>query len=103
VGYNVEKGEFSTYINSGSGAHYACLELDIVYNPKDQKEKEKAWAIEKNVQLKLTNKGIFFPTNTRAMREFIESMTMPKVWKITKEIRDNIQASILGPDKTPII
>ncbi len=102
-GYDVEHGEFSTYINSGSGAHYACLELDVVYDPKVQKERDTALNIMKNVQFRLMNEGIFFSTNMRSVRELVESMVMPKLWKITKEIRENLQATVLAPDKTPTI
>ncbi len=94
---DVEKGNWSTYINSGSGPHYACLEMDMIYDPKSQVEKDKVIKILTDLTLQLMQKGIFFPHNIGVARDFIEQMVMPKVWKLTKEIREAFQATILGP------
>ncbi|MHA1310961.1 MAG: hypothetical protein ACTSWR_08430 [Candidatus Helarchaeota archaeon] len=98
AGYpGVNEGNWSTYINLGSGAHYACLELDMIYDPKSQEEKDKIFEILNNVSLALMKNGIFFPHNLRQTRDIVEQMVMPKIWKLTKEIREAIQATILSP------
>ncbi|MHA1268827.1 MAG: FAD-binding oxidoreductase [Candidatus Helarchaeota archaeon] len=98
AGYpHVDEGNWSTYINSGSGAHYACLELDMIYDPKSQEEKDLILQILSDVTLELMKKGIFFPHNLRLVRDIIEPTVMPKVWKLTKEIREALQATVLSP------
>ena len=98
AGYEgVDEGNWSTYINSGSGAHYACLEFDMIYDPKSQEEKDKIMSILNKVILELYGKGIYFPVNYRILRDQIEQMVMPKLWALTKEIRSAIQATVLGP------
>jgi len=98
AGYpGIDEGNWSTYINSGSGAHYACLEMDIIYDPKSQEEKNRAIQILMNVTTQLTQKGIYFPHNIGLARDLIEQMTVPKIWELTKEIREAFQATVLGP------
>ncbi|MHA1300285.1 MAG: FAD-binding oxidoreductase [Candidatus Helarchaeota archaeon] len=93
----VDEGNWSTYINSGSGVHYACLELDMIYDPKNQEEKDKIFQILHEVTLELMKNGIYFPHNFRPVRDIVEQMMMPQVYKFTKEIREAIQATVLGP------
>jgi len=93
----VEEGNWSTYINSGSGAHYACLELDMIYDPKSQIEKDKIFQILMDVTMELMKNGIYFPHNPRIARDRVEQMVMPKVWALTKEIREAFQATVLAP------
>ena len=93
----VEKGNWSTYINSGSGSHYACLEMDMIYDPKSQEQMDRVIKILTDLTLELMQKGIFFPHQIGVARDFIEQMALPKVWELTKEIRDALQATILAP------
>lgn len=93
----VEEGNWSTYINSGSGAHYACLEMDMIYNPKSQEEKDRVVQILADVTFTLMQKGIYFPHQIGITRDYIEKMVLPKVWELTKEIREAFQATILAP------
>ncbi|HUX98498.1 MAG TPA: hypothetical protein VMV49_02975 [Candidatus Deferrimicrobium sp.] len=93
----VEEGNWSTYINSGSGAHYACLELDMIYDPKNQAETEKIIDLLAEITMELMSKGIYFPHNMRISRDLTEQMVMPKVWAMTKEIREAFQATVLAP------
>jgi len=50
-----------------------------------------------NLTLRLMEKGVYFLHNIGVARDFIEQMVMPKVWKLTKEIREAFQATVLAP------
>ena len=93
----VNEGNWSTYINSGSGPHYACLELDMIYDNKSQSEKDRIFQMLSDIMMELMKKGIYFPHNLRLARDFVEQIMMPKVWALTKEIREAFQATVLGP------
>ena len=69
----------------------------MIYDPKSQEEKDKILKILQEVTLELMRNGIYFPHNIRIARDTIEQMMMPKVWALTKEIREAFQATVLGP------
>ncbi len=94
---NVDKGNWSTWINSGAQAHYACLEFDIIYNPRDQVDRDRTMKTIEGVTLKLLNQGVFFPHTPKLLRDMVEKTVMPTAFEITKSIRDNLQMTVLHP------
>jgi len=93
----VEEDKWGVVIIPGIGSHFICLEYVITYDPRNQEEKDKTFKVFREFIVESMEKGIYFTNHSKLYRDSIEKMMMPKIWELTKEIRDSFQATVLCP------
>ncbi|MBD3404970.1 MAG: FAD-binding protein [Candidatus Lokiarchaeota archaeon] len=81
----------------GAGPHFACVEFVIQIDPTSQHEKDLTSRALREFTLRALNQGFYFFNHPKLEREMVESETMPKLWSLTKKIREAFDATILAP------
>ncbi|TXT54812.1 MAG: hypothetical protein BAJATHORv1_50063 [Candidatus Thorarchaeota archaeon] len=81
----------------GAGPHFACVEFVVQIDPTSQREKDLSSKALREFTIRALNQGFYFFNHPKLEREVLERETMPKLWGLTKKIRDAFGATRLAP------